>query len=83
MHFKRYQINLVVSLTTSEFYTRSIKSWQEGNNLEIFSTHNEEKSVVSEKFNRCLKSKIYNYVTTMSKNMYVKKLDGIVNKYRK
>ena len=47
------------------------------------SAHNEGKSVVSEKFIKTLKNKIYKYATLISKNMYNDKLDDIVNKYNR
>ena len=47
----------------------------------MYSTHNEGKSVVAETFIRTLKSKIYKYMTSISKNVYIDKLDDIVNKY--
>ena len=47
----------------------------------MYSTHSEEKSVVAERFFRTLKSKIYKYMTSISKNVYINKLDDIVNEY--
>ena len=47
----------------------------------MYSTHSEGKSVVAERFIRTLKSKIYKYMTSLSKNMYIDKLDDIVNEY--
>ena len=47
----------------------------------MYSTHNEGNSVVAERFIRTLKNKIYKYITSISKNVYIDKLDGIVNKY--
>ena len=47
----------------------------------MYSTHNEGKSVVGERFIRIFKTKIYKYMTSISKNMYIDKLDGIVDKY--
>ena len=47
----------------------------------MYSTYNEGKSVIAEKFIRTLKNKIYKYMTSVSKNVYVDKLDDIVNKY--
>ena len=47
----------------------------------MYSTHNEEISVVAKRFNRTLKNKIYKYMTSISKNVYIDKLDHIVNKY--
>ena len=43
--------------------------------------NNEGKSVVAEKFIRTLKNKIYKYMTSISKNVYIDKLNAIVNKY--
>ena len=50
-----------------EFYNRSMKSWLEKNDIEMYSTHNEGKSVVAERFIRILKNKIYKYMTSISK----------------
>ena len=47
----------------------------------MHSTHNEGKSVVTERFIRTLKNKIYKYMTSISKNIYIDKLDDIVNEY--
>ena len=58
-----------------------MKPWLEKNNTEMHSTHNEGKSVVAERFIRTLKNKIYKYMTSISKNVYIHKLDDIVNKY--
>ena len=51
------------------------------NDIEMYSTHNGVKSVVAERFIRTLKSKIYKYMTSISKNVYIDKLDDVVNKY--
>ena len=47
----------------------------------MYSTHNEGKSVVAKRFIRTLKNKIYKYLTSTSKNVYIDKLDNIVDKY--
>ena len=47
----------------------------------MYSTHNEGKSVVGERFIRTLKGKIYKYMTSISKNVYIDKLDDIVDEY--
>ena len=65
----------------SEFSNRSMKSWLQDNNIKIYSIHNEEKSVVTERFIRTIKDKVYKYMTLISKNMYIDKLDDIVNEY--
>ena len=65
----------------SEFYNRSMKSWLQDNNIEIYSTHNEGKPVVPERFIGTLKNKIYKYMTSVSNNEHIDKLDDIVNEY--
>ena len=57
-----------------------MKSWLEKNDIEIYSTNNEEKCVISERFIRTLKNKIYKYMTSLSKNVCIDKLDNIVKK---
>ena len=47
----------------------------------MYSTFNEGKSVIAERFIRTLKNKIYKHMTAISKNIYVDVLDDIVNKY--
>ena len=49
--------------------------------MEMHSMHNEGKSVVTERFIRTLKNKIYKYMTSVSKNVYIDKLDDKVSKY--
>ena len=54
----------------SGFYNNSFKKWLQDNDIEIYSTHNEGKSVIAERFIRTLKNKIYKYMTSISKNVY-------------
>ena len=62
----------------SEFYNNSFKKWLQDNYIIMCSTNNEGKSVIAE---------IYKYMTSISKNVYIDKLDDIVkecnNKYHK
>ena len=46
----------------------------------MYSTHNEGKFVVAERLTRVLKNKIYKHMTSISKNVYLDKLDDMVNK---
>ena len=64
----------------SKFFNRPMKSWLEKNNIDIYSSQFEGKSVVTERFIRTLKNNIYKYMTSISKNLHIDKLDGIVNK---
>ena len=51
----------------SEFYNRSMRSWLEKNDIEMYSTHNEGKSVVAEGFIRAIKNKIYKHMKQYQK----------------
>ena len=51
------------------------------NDIVMYSTRNEGKSVVAERFTRTLKRKIYKHMTSVSKNVYIDKLDNIVDEY--
>ena len=65
----------------SEFYNVYFKKWLRDNDIIMYSTYNERKSVVAERFIRKLKGKIYKYMTSISKNVYINKLDDIVDEY--
>ena len=47
----------------------------------MYSTNNEGKSVVAERFIRTLKNKLYKHMTAPGKNVYYDVLDDIVNEY--
>ena len=64
-----------------EFYNNSFKKWLQDNDIVLYLTHNEGKSVVAERFFRTIKNKIYKYMTSISKNVYIDKLDDIVDEY--
>ena len=49
------------------------------NDIQMYSAHNEGKSVVTEIFIRTLKKKFQKYMTLVSKNFHIKKLDDIDN----
>ena len=65
----------------SEFYNNHFKKWLKDNDIVMYSTYNEGKSVVAERFIKTLKNKIYKDMTTISKNLYFDVLDDIVKKY--
>ena len=60
-----------------EFYNNFLK-WLKDNDIDMYSIHNEGKSVIAERFIRTLKTKIYKYMTSISENVYIDKLDDIV-----
>ena len=47
----------------------------------MYSIHNEGKSVVAGRFIRTLKTKLYKYMTSISKNVYIDKLHDTANEY--
>ena len=65
----------------SGFCNSSFKKWLKDNDIDMYSIDNEGKSVVAEIFIKTLKTKIYKYMTSVSKNVYIDKLDDIVNEY--
>ena len=65
----------------SEFYIRVFKKWLSDNDIIMYSTFNEGKSVVAERFIRTLKNKLYKHMTATGKNVYYDVLDDVVNEY--
>ena len=65
----------------SQFYNKSFKDFLKINNIKMYSTYNEGKSVVAERFIRALKNKIFKDMTAISKSYYFDVLDDIVYIY--
>ena len=65
----------------SELYNNDFKKWLKDNDITMYSTYNERKFVVVERFIRTLKNKVYKHMTAISKNVYFDVLDDIVDKY--
>ena len=65
----------------SEFYNNIFKKWLKDNDINMYSTCNEGKSVVAERFIRTLKNRIYKHMVAISKNVYFDVLDDIVDEY--
>ena len=65
----------------SEFYNTYFKKWLKDSNIGTYSTHNEGKPVVAERFIRTSKNKTYKHMTAISKNVYFDVLNNIVDKY--
>ena len=72
----KHKPNIMSVDRDNEFHNRSMKSWLEKNAVEMHSARNEGKSVVAERFIRILKN-----IISKSKNVYIDKLNDIVNKY--
>ena len=65
----------------SESYNHNFKKWLANNDISMYSTYNEGKSVVAKRFIRILKNRLYKHMTAVSKNVYYDVLDDIVKKY--
>ena len=63
----------------SDFYNNCFKKWLKDSDIERYSIHNKGKFVVAERFIRTLQTKIYKYMTSVSKNVYIDNLDDIVS----
>ena len=70
-----------MGLQGSEFYANLFKKNLKENNIKMYSTYNEGKSVVAGRFIKTLKNKIFKHMTAVSKNVYFDVLDDIVNNY--
>ena len=64
-----------------EFYNNVFEKWLSDNDINMYSTYNESKSIVAERFIRTLNNKLYKHMTATSKNVYYNVLDDVVNKY--
>ena len=76
----RRKPNKIWVYNRSEFFNRSMKSWLQDNNMEMYSTHNEEKSVVAERFIRTLKENLQMYDFNNEECVF-DKLADTANKY--
>ena len=79
-HYNRKPNKILVD-QGGEFYNNIFKKWLPDNDIIMYSTYNEGKSVVAERFIRTLKSKLYKHMTAIGKNVYYDVLDDVVNKY--
>ena len=73
--------NKIQVVQGSKFYNELLKRFLKINNIEMYSTYNEGKSVVAERFIRTLKNKIFKHMAAVSRNVYFDVLDIIVDKY--
>ena len=64
-----------------QFNNNVFKKWLSDNDIIMYSTYNEGKSVVAERFIRTLKNKLYKHMTATGKNVYYDVLDDAVNEY--
>ena len=64
-----------------EFYNNVFENWLSDNDINMYSTYNEGKSVAAERFIRTLKNKLYKHMTATDKNVFYDVLDDAINKY--
>ena len=64
-----------------EFYNNVFRKCLSDNDIIMYSTYNEGKSVVAERFIKILKNKLYKHMTANGKNVYYNILDDVVNEY--
>ena len=64
-----------------EFYNNVFEKWLSDNDINMYSTYNEGKSIIAERFIRTLKNKLYKDMTPTGKNVYYDVLDDVVHKY--
>ena len=65
----------------SELCNNNFKDFLKINNIEMYSTYSQGKSVVAKRFIRNLKNKVFKHMTAISKNVYFDVLNDIVNEY--
>ncbi len=65
----------------TEFYNRVFRSWLKENDIEMYSTHNDGKAVVVERFNRTIKEKMWKYFSANNTHKYIDILDSLMDLY--
>ena len=64
-----------------EYYNKNVLDLLAKNNIEIYSTENEEKSSVCERWNRTIKEKMYKRFTIQNNTVYIEILPKILASY--
>ena len=78
---KEHKSNKIWVDQGGEFYNNLFKRFLKIKNIEMYSTHNEGKSVAAERLIRALKNKMFKQMTAISKKVYLDLLDDIANEY--
>ena len=74
-------MNLTINQINSEFYNKLMPEWLENNDIFIFLTYNKGKSVITERFIRTLKAKIYKKMTGNDSKTYLSYLNKTLDQY--
>lgn len=64
-----------------EFYNKAFDKWLQSKNISIYSTFNEGKAVVIERFNRTMKARMWKYFTAHDTKKYINILDKLIDQY--
>ena len=65
----------------SEFYNNEVKALLKKHDITLYSTENEEKCSVVERWNRTIKTKLWKYFTANHTHKYIDVLDALIKKY--
>ena len=65
----------------TEFYNKTFKKYLEQNDIHMYSTHNEGKAVVVERFNRTIKTRMWKYFSANSTTRYFDILPALLQQY--
>ena len=65
----------------TEFYNKTFKKYLEQNDIQMYSTHNEGKAVVVERFNRTIKTRMWKYFSANSTTRYFDILPALLQQY--
>ena len=60
-----------------------MQEWLENNDILMYSTHNEGKSVITKRFIKILRAKIYNKMIANDSKSYLSYLNKLVDQYNK
>ena len=74
-------MNLTINQINYEFYNKLMSEWLENNDIFIFLTYNEGKSVITERFVKTLKAKIYKKTTANDSKTYLSYLNKMIDQY--
>ena len=72
---------IIIYLFSRYAWVIPLNKFLKENDIEMYSTYNEVKSAVAERFIKTLKNKIYKHMTAICKNVYFNVLDSVVKKY--
>ena len=65
----------------SEFYNKHVKDLLQKNNIKLYSSLNQEKSSIVERFNRTIKNRMWKMFSENNNTVYYDKIDKLVNGY--